>query len=50
MMKTLIQYIMHRGIVVTLIQTALLITFLAAPTKLYWCVSAALYSFQTPKL
>ncbi|KAJ3558699.1 hypothetical protein NM688_g760 [Phlebia brevispora] len=34
--KSLIQYIVHRGVLVTLIQTLLLITFHAAPTHLYW--------------
>ncbi|KAI0685836.1 hypothetical protein BC835DRAFT_1381958 [Cytidiella melzeri] len=34
--RTLMQFIMQRGILVTLIQTLLLITFLAAPDRLYW--------------
>ncbi|KAJ4477087.1 hypothetical protein C8R41DRAFT_869575 [Lentinula lateritia] len=36
LIKSLIQYVVERGGVVTLIQTLLLITFYAAPTKLYW--------------
>ncbi|KAJ3992545.1 hypothetical protein F5050DRAFT_1579359 [Lentinula boryana] len=36
LIKNLIQYIVERGGVVTLIQTLLLITFYAAPNKLYW--------------
>ncbi|KAJ4490549.1 hypothetical protein J3R30DRAFT_97314 [Lentinula aciculospora] len=36
LIKTLIQYIVERGGVVTLIQTLLLITFYAAPNNLYW--------------
>ncbi|EKM50731.1 uncharacterized protein PHACADRAFT_104105, partial [Phanerochaete carnosa HHB-10118-sp] len=32
----LMHYIMHRGVLVTLIQTLLLITFHAAPDHLYW--------------
>ncbi|KAI0339701.1 hypothetical protein BDW22DRAFT_1431588 [Trametopsis cervina] len=35
-LRTLMQYIMQRGILVTLIQTLLLITFHAAPKHLYW--------------
>lgn len=34
--RTLMQYIMQRGVLVTLIQTLLLITFHAAPNHLYW--------------
>ncbi|KAJ3746223.1 hypothetical protein DFH05DRAFT_1395004 [Lentinula detonsa] len=36
LIKNLIQYIVERGGVVTLIQTLLLITFYAAPNNLYW--------------
>ncbi|KAJ3730582.1 hypothetical protein FB446DRAFT_736024 [Lentinula raphanica] len=36
LIKGLIQYIIERGAVVTLIQTLLLITFFAAPNNLYW--------------
>jgi len=36
MLKSLIQYVVERGVVVTLIQTLLLITFYAFPGKLYW--------------
>ncbi|KAJ3806633.1 hypothetical protein F5876DRAFT_7512, partial [Lentinula aff. lateritia] len=36
LIKSLIQYIIERGVVVTLIQTLLLITFYAAPNNLYW--------------
>lgn len=36
LINRLMQYIMHRGVLVTLIQTLLLITFHAAPTRLYW--------------
>lgn len=38
-LRALIQYIMQRGILVTLIQTLLLITFHAAPKNLYWYVT-----------
>ena len=34
--KNLIQYIVRRGILVTLIQTLLLVTFHAAPGQLIW--------------
>ncbi|KAJ3805202.1 hypothetical protein F5876DRAFT_70004 [Lentinula aff. lateritia] len=36
LIKGLIQYIIERGAVVTLIQTLLLITFFACPNNLYW--------------
>ncbi|KAJ3730840.1 hypothetical protein C8R42DRAFT_651176 [Lentinula raphanica] len=36
LIKNLIQYVVERGGVVTLIQTLLLITFYAAPNRLYW--------------
>ncbi|KAJ3715309.1 hypothetical protein DFJ43DRAFT_848159 [Lentinula guzmanii] len=36
LIKGLIQYVIERGAVVTLIQTLLLITFYAAPNNLYW--------------
>ncbi|EEB89780.1 hypothetical protein MPER_12090 [Moniliophthora perniciosa FA553] len=36
LIKSLIQYVVNRGIVVTLIQTLLLILFYAAPNNLYW--------------
>ncbi|KIK54779.1 hypothetical protein GYMLUDRAFT_48478 [Collybiopsis luxurians FD-317 M1] len=36
LIKHLIQYVVERGAVVTLIQTLLLITFYAAPNRLYW--------------
>ncbi|KAG7085622.1 hypothetical protein E1B28_003171 [Marasmius oreades] len=34
--RSLIHYVVNRGILVTLIQTLLLITFFTSPTKLYW--------------
>ncbi|KAF8882998.1 hypothetical protein BD779DRAFT_1674728 [Infundibulicybe gibba] len=36
LLNSLIQFIVHRGALVTLIQTLLLLTFFAAPTQLYW--------------
>lgn len=36
LVATLVQYIMSRGVLVTLIQTLLLVTFHAAPGRLYW--------------
>ncbi|KAF9492358.1 hypothetical protein BDN71DRAFT_1396739 [Pleurotus eryngii] len=36
LLKSLIHYVVHRGVLVTLIQTLLLITFYAAPSRLYW--------------
>ncbi|KIK54782.1 hypothetical protein GYMLUDRAFT_176682, partial [Collybiopsis luxurians FD-317 M1] len=36
LVKSLIQYVIERGAVVTLIQTLVLITFFAAPDHLYW--------------
>ncbi|KAJ7590449.1 hypothetical protein C8J56DRAFT_1140467 [Mycena floridula] len=36
MLKSLIQYVVERGVLVTLIQTLLLITFYAFPGRLYW--------------
>jgi hypothetical protein len=36
LIKNLIQYVVERGAVVTVIQTLLLITFYAAPNNLYW--------------
>ncbi|ESK95445.1 hypothetical protein Moror_999 [Moniliophthora roreri MCA 2997] len=36
LIKSLIQYVINRGIVVTLLQTLLLVLFYAAPNKLYW--------------
>jgi len=36
MLKTLVQYIVERGVLVTLIQTLLLLTFYALPARLYW--------------
>ncbi|KAF8883000.1 hypothetical protein BD779DRAFT_1802138 [Infundibulicybe gibba] len=36
LLNSLIQFIIHRGALVTLIQTLLLLTFFAAPTQLYW--------------
>ncbi|PFH49630.1 hypothetical protein AMATHDRAFT_194576 [Amanita thiersii Skay4041] len=36
LIKTLVQWVLQRGILVTFIQTALVISFYAAPTKLYW--------------
>ncbi|RDB21960.1 hypothetical protein Hypma_010971 [Hypsizygus marmoreus] len=36
LLNTLVQFVIHRGALVTLIQTALLITFYAAPKNLYW--------------
>jgi len=34
--KTLVHFIIHRGALVTLIQSLLLIMFFAVPTRLYW--------------
>lgn len=34
--RSLMQYIMQRGVLVTLIQILLLVTFHAAPDHLYW--------------
>ncbi|KAF9267168.1 hypothetical protein L218DRAFT_722175 [Marasmius fiardii PR-910] len=34
--RSLIHYVVNRGILVTLVQTLLLITFFTSPTKLYW--------------
>ncbi|KAF5375930.1 hypothetical protein D9615_008228 [Tricholomella constricta] len=36
LLNKLMQFVIHRGALVTLIQTLLLITFYAAPRKLYW--------------
>ncbi|KAK7036782.1 hypothetical protein VNI00_011448 [Paramarasmius palmivorus] len=36
LIKSLIQYVVNRGVLVTLIQTLLLILFYAAPNNLYW--------------
>jgi hypothetical protein len=36
MLKSLIQYVVQRGFVVTLVQVLLLITFYALPNSLTW--------------
>lgn len=36
LLKSLIRFIVHRGVLVTLIQTLLLITFYAVPSNLAW--------------
>ncbi|KAF8623279.1 hypothetical protein AX17_007485 [Amanita inopinata Kibby_2008] len=36
LIKSLIQWVIQRGALVTFIQTALVISFYAAPTKIYW--------------
>ncbi|KDQ22779.1 hypothetical protein PLEOSDRAFT_1049984 [Pleurotus ostreatus PC15] len=36
LLKSLIHYVVHRGVLVTLIQMLLLIMFYAAPSRLYW--------------
>ncbi|KDQ22798.1 hypothetical protein PLEOSDRAFT_1109896 [Pleurotus ostreatus PC15] len=36
LLKSLIRFVVHRGVLVTLIQTLLLITFYAAPANLVW--------------
>ncbi len=38
LLKSLIRFVVHRGVLVTLIQTLLLITFYAAPANLAWYV------------
>lgn len=35
---TLVQYVIRRGVLVALVQTLLLVTFFAAPSRLYWLV------------
>lgn len=43
LLKKLIQFVVHRGAFVTLIQTLLLITFYAAPNHVYWyCLCTSL--------
>ncbi|KDR76630.1 hypothetical protein GALMADRAFT_139541 [Galerina marginata CBS 339.88] len=36
LLNKLMRYVIHRGVLVTLIQTVLLVTFYAAPDHLYW--------------